>query len=405
MLVECGRCGAPLAVKRKARRTKCRYCGAVDERERMKAIAHETPQDFVPPKVWTPPADREVEAKPLAYNAPLSPWLAWGGAVAMVAVVIGAPIAWESKRWNTRPEVLERSSPLGSHADVAKRLGGKVDSPTQILVPLNSERYETVVIRYANATDEVPTRFSIDQRHGTHADEAARDLLSSRLNGGLENGNWSWGDVHLAWFNSGMSAEIGHDSPAPLRQRRAVAAWTLLMGAAFNPALPPPSHDEMRDTMGGGYPVSTLSKISPSLPLEQVKAKVAATFPGALIEAKLQMNATVPLDHPLVRSVVLAWFVEPRGTLRDVSFQSKTALHGAAVDSLARCLAPALGPPRETIVNPIEGTRSYTFHPGNAQVDLNPTLSVTAYGAHGVPATVDEDTWKKLVTALDHCRG
>ena len=403
MLVECRACGAPLAVKRQARRTKCRYCGGIDERKRMKAIAEETPKDFEPPKVWTPPADREVDAKPLPYRAPVSPIFAWVGAAVVVALMIGVPILWESNIWNTRPEVLEHASPIGKRADVAKALGGKVSSPTQVVVPLRSDRYEGVTLQYASATDVVPDRISFEVRHGKNGDEAARDLLSSRLNGGLDRGNWRWGDVHMGWSTGSLFAEIGTDPADPLRSRRALAAWSLLLGAAFNPTLSPTT-DELRDVMGAGYPVVALSKISPSLPLEQVKAKVASIFPGALIQAKLQMNAEIPLDHPFVRTAELRWFVEPGGMLREASFDTKPALR-AGLDAFARCLTPALGAPRVTIVNPIEGTKSYTFHPGNAQVDLGTSLSMSASGLHGAPATVDAETWQKLVNAIAGCRG
>lgn len=371
----------------------------------MKALAEETPKDFEPPKVWTPSADREIDAtKPLAYNAPLNPVVAWGLSGLVVAIMIGAPILWKSNIWNTRPEVLEHASPVGKRADVAKQLKGKVHSPTQILVPLNSDRYEDLLLQYANATDEVPTRINLEVRHGKPADEAARDLLSSRLNGGLDNGNWQWGDVHFAWSAGGMSAEVGRDLLDPLRKRRALAAWSLILGAAFNPALSP-SADELRDVMGGGYPVLTLSKISSSMPLERVKATVAAAFPGALIEAKIQMNATIPLDHPFLRSAELRWFVEPGGMMREASFVSKPALRSAALDAFARCLTRSFGQPRVTIVDPIEGTKSYTFRSGTAQIDLHPSLSMSAYGLHGVPTTVEAETWQKLVTALNACRG
>jgi hypothetical protein len=391
-------------VKRKARRTKCRYCGSVDERARMRALAEETPKDFVAPKLWTPPADREVEpGKPLAYNAPLHPAVVIAGSAAAVALLIGVPMLWQSRMWNTRPDVLEHASPVGKRADVAKKLEGSVESPTQIVVQLNSERYDKLVIRYGAENDVVPLRVSFELRRGQKPDEAARDLLSSRLNGGLDRGNWSWGDVQISWSTIGLSAEIGRSSPEPLRERRALAAWSLLLGAAFNPAITP-SPEEMRGAMGGGYPVSMLSKIAPSTPLEQAKSTSSSTFPGALVEASIQMHTTVPLDHPFLRWAKIDWFVMPGGTVDDVSFQTKPALRGG-LDAFARCLTPALGPPRVTIVDPIAGTKSYSFHPGTAQIDLNTALVVRAFGAHGVPTTVDDETWRKLVGALDGCRG
>lgn len=402
MLVECGRCGAPLNVRPKKRRTKCAYCGSVDERTRLRAIAEETPKDFEPPKVWTPKRKGSEEpAKPLPYK-PDGPLPVIAFSVVLVAVVIGGPLLWESKMWDTRPEVLERASLVGSHKDVAKRLGGKVTSSTQIVVPLNSDRYEELTLRYANEADDVPSYFSIELRHGKKPDEATRDLLASRLNGGLSDGHWSWGDTRISWSTVGLSADLGKTGPIAVRHRRAAAAWSTIIGAAFNPAVAAPV-DEVREVLGGGYPVALLARLPPSTPIDHAKSEVATLFPGALIESKVQMNAIIPLDHPFVRSATVGWFASVGGTVRDVRFDGKAALD-PRLDSFARCLATTLGPPRVTVVNPVEDTKSYTFHVGNAQIDVRSGLSMSAAGAHGLPETVDGDTWKKLVAAIDGCR-
>ena len=157
--------------------------------------------------------------------------------------------------------------------------------------------------------------------------------------------------------------------------------------------------------MGGGYPVRALSKISPSMSLERVKATGATAFPGALIEANIQMNATIPLDHPFLRSAELRWFVEPGGMMIEASFVSKPALRSTARDAFAHSLTWSFGQPRVTIVDPIEGTKSFTFRSGTAQIDHDRPLSMRAYGLHGIPTAVKAETWQKLVTALNACRG
>jgi hypothetical protein len=403
MLVECAHCGAPLAVKRKARRTKCRYCGAVDERARLRAIAEETPKDFEPPKVWTPPKGAAADStKPLPYKGD-SPMFAWGFAVVIVAAVVGIPLLVESRMWHTRPETLEHASPIGARKDVAKRLGGKA-LETEVDVELNSERYEKVSIRYANATDEVPTSMAIEVRHGQKADPAARDLVSSRLNGGLDDHDgWDWGGVRLSTGSGGLYGKVEGTADPALRKRRMLAIWSILMGAAFDPALAP-APDEMREVLGGGYPVSGLAKILPTTPIDHAKATVLETFPGALVDGKTQMRVTIPLDHPYFRSVEMEWFVMAGGTLSDAYFQAKSGFE-AGKAAFARCLAQTLGAPRESIRNPIEGTKDYTFVPGNAYMELTSGLSMHAYGLHNVPVTVDAEVWQKVVRAIDACRG
>lgn len=403
MLVECARCGAPLAIKRKARRTKCRYCGAIEERERMRVTAEETPKDFKPPKVWTPPANTAAGSdKPLRYSPPVSPFAIWGGACAVVAAAIGIPLLVESTIWNTRPDALEHASPVGPRKDVAKRLGGKARE-SSVVVELRSDRYSQVEIRYPDATDPVPASISLELRHDQKPDTAARDALSSRLNGGLdEHGNWSWAGSHLSAGTSGLHGRVDKGD-AKLRERRVMVIWSLLVGAAFDPALEPPP-GEMRDVMGGGYPVSWLAKVSPHTPIDRAKPTVIGLFPGANVESPTQMRLTVPLDHPLLRSAELEWFVMVGGTLSGAVFQAKPAF-APALAGFARCLAATLGKPREVVDNPIDGRKSYTFFPGNGWLEVNRSLSLHAYGAHNVPATIDDDAWQKLIAALDKCRG
>lgn len=404
MLVECGHCGAPLAVERKARRTKCRYCGAIDERARLRAIAEETPKDFKPPKVWTPPVHAAADStKPLPYRGGTNPVFLWGLAVVIVAAVIGIPMLVESKIWHTRPEALEHATPIGSRKDVAKRLGGKAFE-TEVDVELNSDRYEKLSIRYPNATDEVPTSLTLEVRRGQKADPAARELLSAQLNGGLDDHDgWDWGGVRLSTGTGGLYGKVeGTEDPA-LRKRRILAMWSLLMGAAFDPALTP-APEEMREVLGGGYPVSGLLKISPTTTIDHVKAAVLAAFPGALVEAKTQMRVTIPLDHPYLRAVEMEWFVEVGGTLAGANFQAKSSF-AAGREPFARCLAQTLGTPHEVIVDPIAGTKSFTFYPGNAWLEVTSGLSMHAWGVHNVPVTVDVDVWAKIVHALDACRG
>lgn len=404
MLVECVRCGAPLSIKRKARRTKCRYCGAVEERARLRVTADETPKEFKPPKQWTPPASAAIDSKePLRYSAPIGPLAVWGGSFALVAAAIGIPLLFESSIWNTRPATLEHASPVGARKDVAKRLGGKA-TDTAVTVALRSDRYAQVSIRYPDATDPMPSSITLELRHGQKPDAAARDVLSSRLNGGLdERDNWSWGAVHLSTSTSGLHGRVETGGDAKVRQRRVAAVWSLLVGAAFDPALEPLA-GEMLDVMGAGYPVAWLAKVSPQTPIDRAKASVLGTFPGAIVESPRQMRLTVPLDHPLLRSVELEWFVVVGGTLAGAVFQPKPAL-APALASFARCLEPTLGKPREVVDNPIDGTRSYTFFPGNGWLEVNGSLSLHAFGARNLPATIGADAWQRIVDALDKCRG
>lgn len=53
MLLECGRCGAPLDVRGDEAIVSCRYCRAQTDRGALRTIASRTPRTFVAPPSWS----------------------------------------------------------------------------------------------------------------------------------------------------------------------------------------------------------------------------------------------------------------------------------------------------------------------------------------------------------------
>lgn len=68
MLVECNHCGAPLDVKSGARVVACSYCNRQHKVPRMKTLAPETPTDWKPPPLWTPPPQARARSRPLRFH-------------------------------------------------------------------------------------------------------------------------------------------------------------------------------------------------------------------------------------------------------------------------------------------------------------------------------------------------
>jgi hypothetical protein len=402
MLIECGFCGAPINVKATAKQAKCRYCATVDEPERLRPIAAETPRGFKPPKKWKPPATSSAGSSlELDYDPPVSLREVLPVSIALLVVMFGAAFLAGWRGWNTKPASLEHLSPVGLHKDVAKRLGGKA-SKTEVDVELNSDRYYQLAIHYPSESDPVPYWMSLELREDRKPDDAVRDHLTRLLNGGLErNGDWSWDKVQVSVSRTAINVSVDKDST--VREPRIVALWTLLLGAAFDPALKP-TDDEMRRYLGGGYTVADLLKLPATTPIHEAKAAVLALFPGALIESGRRMNAKIAIDHPTFRTVDIEWVVAPGGTMESVSFAPKAG-YVARKKALAACLTTTLGKPSETVDDPIEDTRSYTFYPDNAWLEMSAGATVHAWGPHNIPVPMKASTWEAVVKGIDGCRG
>jgi hypothetical protein len=393
MLVECKRCGATLDIKPKAKRAKCRYCGAVDDRERLRAISAETPKDFTHPKEWTPPPGREVEAgKPLPDRGDDSTRTGLIMALVLFALVAGTVWAATTKVWYAKPERVALGSPIGKPQDVAARLGGSTPNDRTVHVNLRSDRYEDVELRYASASDTVPESIDLETARRAKADPAACKTLGGWLNGGFQKDNWDWDQVNLTC----TFARVPHESDSALRERRMKAAWGLIMAAHFESSVKP-SDQEMRDVMGGGWPITTLLKIPASTTVDKVKGVAHATCPGALVDDDHRMRITVALDHPYFRDVLLEWTPAVGGTLATADFHPRTAF-AANQEHFATCLEQTLGAPEVHVRDPIKNTKGYYFHVGHDRVNVDAAMDVRG------GSSIDDATWTKVVQAMDACR-
>jgi hypothetical protein len=65
VLVECDHCGAPLDVSGKETVLACAYCNRRHKLPRMRTISPDTPVDWKPPEVWTPPERARARRRPL----------------------------------------------------------------------------------------------------------------------------------------------------------------------------------------------------------------------------------------------------------------------------------------------------------------------------------------------------
>ena len=279
---------------------------------------------------------------------------------------------------------------------MAKRLGGSATG-TDLKVPLRSDRYDNVTLRYTTEAEPVPSGITLELRRRQAADRAARSALSAHLNGGLDDrGICEWGPVRIEANSTMLNAHLmTDDANDPLRERRMAALWKLGLGAAFDTKVAP-SDQEMRELLGAGYPVSDLVKIPMETPRARAAAVVRSTFPGALIEATTPVNAKVALDHPLLRWIRLTWdgaSGRRRDALGEAHFGVKSD-YSAARPAFVRCVATALGKDYGGDPN----AEYFDFYFGEPYLQLgrnDVTIMRLSLG--------DGAIWDRFVRALDGC--
>ncbi len=408
MIVECGHCGAPLDINETATIFKCKYCNAANERARVRTVAERTPKGFTPPKKWTPPPQFSADSnKELSYGNKIGTFIIVA-VVALPLVIIF--IVWMSERTGiggTSASALAKLTALdGTPNALGQTLGGEAHD-TSMWVQLSSDRYKTLSLSWdANHLDH-PTSFALlGRREKAPCDPQLLTKLGAALRGGLDDDNgWRWEQVGLSCGKDGtVSAYVRIDDNGVWKQQLDVA-WKLVLGAAFGVDVAP-TRTEMLDLMGAGYPFASLETFSPLTKVDAAQDVVKKQFPGAVFDTHGGITATIPIDHPLFRSVSLEWMNSRDATIRSARFDPlSTKVFTASREAFVTCLSKTLGPARVTDADFIKKTKSYSWSPGSLSVNLGESNFGLTFGGSPWQPTADPIGYTNVMRTIGSCRG
>ncbi len=418
VILECSHCGAPLDVKEGSRLVRCTYCKVTTERTRMRTLHPERPVDFRPPVVWTPPVHVPADSNvTLAYqkNASSGAGCLVGVILLSVVGVIAGVIFASAKRGGlgiggaskTQLAALKLDKGPGGLGD---KLGANV-SETSIYVKLDDPRYEYLTMSWDKEHPDAPTSFYFGIKKGQKAPAGAAEKLAMHLRGGLDkNHSWSWHGVYFSLAEDGhfhgsvRPIESGTLENKQWRQQidllyRVAVADVLGVSTKF-------TEDELRELLAGGYPLADVGKLDPQLSVDVAEKTVLEKFPGARRGSSGSgVNMDVPVDHPWLLSLELAWPNQKGGVLESLSAHPAGGYDqlGPRVGDFARCLTKTFGAPKVNDTDYLKKKKSYDFKlPGDMTVTLN-EYSLTLRAGWG-DKKIDRQTLQAFTKALDGCR-
>jgi hypothetical protein len=329
----------------------------------------------------------------------------WIGAliVGVTVVPIGIPLfvelVWPHIHGAT-PADLAKLPLSGSPKKVGRAAPAAEVSQSNVRITMKAgvSEYERVDLDWPSDDLSAPNAMRLRPEHGAKQPDVVV-ALGRWLP--LHDGRYEWGAVSFRVDEPDGDARfsVKHtvgSKPNPLFDRQVEAARQLLLNAAFG--LPVNVTDaELADTLGTGYPITAVGKSNVfALPLEQGLAFVTAHYPAATGGGSSRF--TIPLDHPLIRSVTLRWDNRPGGMVTGVDLQ-QTDGYGAVRDTFAACVAPRLGAPTVEVTDYAAGVKNQGFKVGGTTLTLNPTsISVRMKGA------ADASEWSTIFDAFDGCR-
>ncbi|MGK3994172.1 hypothetical protein [Sorangium sp. So ce1024] len=426
MLLECLHCGAPLDVRAGERTTRCRYCGTTSPTRSLRTVSPETPPNWRPPKVWTPPPHVPADPRvPLTYHRANTLVLAIVGAATTILVALGFFVSAASSRATsghratTAPvapsglalEQLASITMRERAEDLAKLPGATLVEKTRVRVPLASPAWSMITFEWDAAHPEHVRQFYLNNPspHSSYGEVRRRleGLLPKRWTG--DSFGWRGISLHFTPSSGGLNVNasppdaIGGGNPYWKEQIELM--WRVVQSAALGlPAQVDPA--AVRDYLGGGYPLATLAKIDLATDVDASAAAIKKLFPGAPSEKRVQLTYHVAIDHPWFGMAELSWENARGGKLVTVVIRPPGS--GAALahqDRISACIGDGFGlKPRISEADYLAKKRYYSYDlKGGGAVWVYDTMVMIRLSKFGNTPPMTQASWERLLPILDAC--
>jgi len=429
MIVECSHCGAPLDVRDGQRYTRCRYCNKTSQSRELRTIEQQTPPGWRPPPVWRPPthvpANSDVQ---LAYRQAS----AAGGIVVLVSVlmVVGVVVAagiaasarkkapgtaaWPGGPKRLDPSALSKVTLKESPEQLAEITGVTMDAQHSMRVPLAHEQWEAVTFRWdPEHLDHVKDLY-FNGKSGSKGDASARKAVRAVVGRRLEKDSFQWegAGIYISNTNDHIGVNITITQPGssgtenPFWHQQSEALWKLVRSAALGVGTPPKPAD-MRDYLGGGYPVGDLAKLDLVADIDASDAAVHKVFPGAVKKLIIDLEYKVAIDHPWYGDAEISWKNKKGARLAEVSLRPPPGASFKFADQKAvdACVEATFGKPQKSYEGAhLGGSRDTTWRPaGGGEVRVYEHMLVITLRDSPFSSPMPDATWKKAIDALDRC--
>ena len=425
MVVVCSNCGAPLDVHEGAAVTKCAYCGRTDGRKNLRTLHEQTPKEFVPPPRWRPPANvpaastEEYAYKPTSQGT--TGWVVLGVAISVLAVAIplffdlsgraGRPTAATSAATTTAsvqkvdPRILETATIDGTEEDLYRQLGGSKD-PAHLTVDVAHDTWTSVEYYFHN--DHV-ARVTFSRSRQATDDDVAR--IASALGIRLRlNHTWEWYGLEIELQPGLLCCNMHsyHGTPtSPGWKRQIAVAYSVLKEVVYGQKSPV-GIDERREILGASRPLADLTRMDPSISIDDAPTGVPKLLPGVVVvQGSDGLEIHFRVDHPRVPHVRLRWPNTRGAKLQTIALESEDepATGGGLapyLDDLSRCLAKPFGAPTATDTDYLKKRKKYEFAIPGARVSL--TEYDIRLASSSSAKSIPKEALATLVATLDTCR-
>jgi hypothetical protein len=434
MIVECGHCGAPLDVREGRHYTKCTYCKKTSEARALRTIEQQTPPGWRPPPVWTPPAHVPANsAVPLRLHSSSG---AAGLVVAMVFVsliiaggVMAAVLARPNvinKKGKTAgtpaypggpkridPSALAKVSMKSTPERLQETTGVAMDAQHSMRVPLAHPNWEAVTFRWdPDHLDHVKDFYlnGVSDNPTTEPRKTLKAVVGRRF----EKDGFQWegcglnADAKGGYVGSHVTIDSHgkEDAENPYWRQQSETMWKLTRHAALGVG-DPPKKSEVRDYLGGGYPLGDLAKLNVDADIDGSDAAIKKVFPGGVRSLFIDLDYKVPIEHPWYGDMEIGWKNKKGAKLADVSIRPPVGSNGKwpnqkAIDG---CVEAAFGKPsRVSEGDHLGGSRDTTWNPASGgAIRVYEHMLVITLRDSPFSKPMPKDVWLKTVAALDQC--
>lgn len=428
MIVECGHCGAPLDVRDGQRFTRCRYCGKTSQARELRTIEAQTPPGWRPPPTWQPPSHVPADsATQLAYRGTSA-----AGTIVVLAVTLGilgvagavafttrshesgnaGDPAWPGGPKRLDPQALAKVTMKESPEQLQELTGVAMDAQHTMRVPLAHPRWEAVSFRWdPEQLDHVKDAYFNGKtgQSDANARKAVRAVVGRRLE--KDSFQWAGAGLYVSTANDHIGINVTVTPPGEKLEnvfwrKQSETLWKLARSAALGVGKPPDAA-EVRDWLGGGYPVRSITKLDPAVDIDTSDAAIHLVFPGATRRLLIDLDYTVAIDHPWYGEAELSFKNKKGSKLAEISLRPPPGSDNKFADQKAvdDCVLAAFGKPQKSFDGPhLGGSRDTIWNPaGGGEIRVYEHMLTITLRDSPFSSPMSRPTFEKVIDTLDRC--